>query len=140
MQSGGHIQNHRPHLKQRLDKINYKHKWISEPQYGFTCHKGTHHQIFRVQAIMQEIHKTKTLPYYGIFIDIYKAFDSIPRELIRETIKTFKQPKTLNLLNLILDNYKIAVPHTNTILHPTNSSTGREQLALAFQLCISTYS
>ena len=55
-------------------------------QFGFMLGKGTTDGIFVVQQ-MQEKFLAKKRPLYWAFVDLEKAFDRIPREVVRWALR-----------------------------------------------------
>jgi len=65
----------------------FKHRiWqqidIDDMQFGFMKGKGTTDAIFIVRQI-QEKFRAKGKKIYFVFVDLEKAFDRVPREVIR---------------------------------------------------------
>ena len=55
---------------------------IDNMQFGFMPGKGTTDAIFIMQQV-QEKHQAKKKKLYYAFVDIKKAFDRVPREVLR---------------------------------------------------------
>ena len=55
---------------------------IDNMQFGFMPGKGTTDAIFIMQQV-QEKHQTKRKKLYYGFVDLEKAFDRVPREVVR---------------------------------------------------------
>ena len=55
---------------------------VDDMQFGFTKGKGTTDAIFAVRQ-MQENFRVKGKKLYFGFVDLEKAFDRVPREVIR---------------------------------------------------------
>ena len=60
---------------------------LSEMQFGFMPGKGTTDAIFIIRQ-MQEKFLQRGKPLYFAFIDLEKAFDRIPREVVRWALRT----------------------------------------------------
>ena len=59
---------------------------LDEMQFGFTPGRGTTDAIFIVRQ-MQEKYRAKKRPLYYAFVDLEKAYDRIPREVVRWALR-----------------------------------------------------
>ena len=55
-------------------------------QFGFMPGKGTTDAIFIIRQV-QEKHQTKKKKLYYAFVDLEKAFDRVPREVVRWALR-----------------------------------------------------
>ena len=55
-------------------------------QFGFMPGKGTTDAIFIMRQV-QEKHQTKKKKLYYAFVDLEKAFDRVPREVVRWALR-----------------------------------------------------
>ena len=74
-------------LNERLNELLYHHKIIHECQIGFRKGNSTVDGIFIVKEISQ-IYKNYKQPLYLCFIDLSKAFDSVPKTLVIKTLQS----------------------------------------------------
>ena len=73
-------------------------------QNGFRSGRSTLAQILTLRRIIERV-KSKTLPAVMIFVDIYKAFDSIHRGKLMEILKAYGIPlETVNAISLLYKN------------------------------------
>ena len=68
--------------KRILDLILTKN-WIHEAQHGFMPHHGTSTQLARVAAMIK-IKQDESEKFFAIFVDVKKAFDAVPRDILYE--------------------------------------------------------
>jgi len=69
-----------------LERRIRKQVSIDEMQYGFMPGKGTTDAIFIVRQL-QEKHRAKKKHLYYAFVDLEKAFDRVPREVVRWALR-----------------------------------------------------
>ena len=69
---------------------------LSDMQFGFMPGKGTTDAIFIIRQI-QEKFLQRGKPLYFAFIDLEKAFDRIPREVVRWALRTARDRKSTRL-------------------------------------------
>ena len=86
-------------LEERLRRIVN----IDECQFGFQEGKSTTDAIFIVRQI-QEKYAEKKKELYHVFVDLEKAFDRVPRELIRWALRRQMVPE--RLINMIMALYQ----------------------------------
>ena len=55
---------------------------LDEMQFGFTPGRGTTDAIFIVRQLREKF-RAKGRPLYYAFVDLEKAYDRIPREVVR---------------------------------------------------------
>ena len=82
-------------LEKRLEEIVK----IENCHFGFLKGKSTTDAIFIIRQL-KEKYQEKKLKLYHIFIDLEKAFDRVPREVIRWALRRQKVPE--RLINLIM--------------------------------------
>ena len=89
-------------------------KCISEPilpesQCGFRKDRGTVDMIFALRQIQEKCIEQNT-DLYVIFIDLKKAFDTVPRELLWKILAKYGVPsKFLNMIQLFYSNMEASV-------------------------------
>ena len=73
-------------LERVLEKRIREQVKIDDMQYGFTPGKGTTDAIFIVRQLQEKFtSKRKTLNY--AFVDLEKAYDGVPREIVRWALR-----------------------------------------------------
>ena len=72
---------------------------IENCHFGFLKGKSTTDAIFIIRQL-KEKYQEKKLKLYHIFVDLEKAFDRVPREVIRWALRRQKVPE--RLINLIM--------------------------------------
>ena len=82
-------------LEKRLENIVK----IENCHFGFLKGKSTTDAIFIIRQL-KEKYQEKKLKLYHIFVDLEKAFDRVPREVIRWALRRQKVPE--RLINLIM--------------------------------------
>ena len=73
-------------LERVLEKRVRSQVKIDDMQFGFMPGKGTTDAIF-IMRQMQEKHQAKKKELYYAFVDLEKAFDRVPREVVRWAIR-----------------------------------------------------
>src|SRR5271163_1044603 len=68
-------------MERMLEKRLSEQIYIDKMQFGFMPEKGTIDGIFVVRQ-MEEKHKAKSVKLYYAFVDLEKAFDRVPREVV----------------------------------------------------------
>ena len=86
-------------LEKRLKQVTEKH--LAEAQSGFRKGRGVQDHIFTLKQLIEKMGNSK---FCVAFVDLEKAFDSVPREIVWRSLKQRKiDPK---LLNNIMSLYK----------------------------------
>ena len=67
--------------KELREKITRERVSIDEMQFGFMPGRGTTDALFILRHL-QEKHVAKNKKFYCAFVDLEKAFDRVPREVI----------------------------------------------------------
>uniref|UniRef100_A0A7I4Z3B2 Reverse transcriptase domain-containing protein n=1 Tax=Haemonchus contortus TaxID=6289 RepID=A0A7I4Z3B2_HAECO len=75
---------------------------ISEDQIGFMPERSTTDAIFIARQIMEK-YREKRRPCYLAFLDLEKAFDRLPREVLWSALRKRKVPE--HLISLVKDMY-----------------------------------
>ena len=75
---------------------------IDECQFGFQEGKSTIDAIFILREV-QEMQKEKKKEQFHVFVDVEKAFDRVPREIIRWASRRLKVPE--RLINMVMALY-----------------------------------
>ena len=73
-------------LERLLEKRIRCHVSIDNMQFGFMPGKGTTDAIFIMRQV-QEKHQAKKKKLYYAFVDLEKAFDRVPREVVRWALR-----------------------------------------------------
>ena len=94
-------------LEERLRKLVE----IDECQFGFQKGKSTIDAIFIFRQI-QEKYAEKKKNLFHVFVDLEKAFDRIPREMIRWALRKQKVPE--RLINMVMALYVNAKSRVKT--------------------------
>nr|CDJ93788.1 RNA-directed DNA polymerase (reverse transcriptase) domain containing protein [Haemonchus contortus] len=75
---------------------------IPEEQFGFMPERSTTDAIFIARQIMEE-YREKRRPCYLAFLDLEKAFDRLPREVLWRALRKRNVPE--HLISLVKDMY-----------------------------------
>ena len=75
-------------LERRLRSLIENNNWLSEIQGGFRDNRSTIDQLFILTSIAERAKATKNTTFFA-FIDLKKAFDSIPRPKLWSCLKSF---------------------------------------------------
>jgi hypothetical protein len=78
----------------RLQNDIQKKKNMNEAQAGFTKNRSCPGQIFILNTII-EIREKKNTPTYCAYLDLAKAFDSVGRKMLFDTMETSKVDKEI---------------------------------------------
>lgn len=106
-------------LNNRISKACDELALIHPNQSGFRKHHNTLQRVYGlIQCIFQA--KKSNLPLYILYVDIYKAYDTIPKKGLLEILKFYNFPiKIINLINNIYTDTNTRVwtnnQFTNTI-------------------------
>ena len=73
-------------LERMLEKRIRSQVLIDNMQFGFMPGKGTTDTIFIMREV-QEKHQTKKKKLYYALVDLEKAFDRVPREVVRWALR-----------------------------------------------------
>ena len=96
-------------IKTRLTKFSDKYNIISPLQSGFRKENSVIDNIYILKEIIA-VYKNKKQPLYLCFIDLSKAFDSIPIDRLKMKLrKTLPECKLLSLIIALLDNKQYEV-------------------------------
>jgi hypothetical protein len=75
-------------ISERIMRAIKEKSWIHESQHGFMKNLGTATQLARVAAMIQSKRTHSDNGIYLIFVDVKKAFDTVPRDILyRECLK-----------------------------------------------------
>ena len=85
---------------------------INECQFGFQKGRSTTDAIFIMRQV-QEKFLSKNKKLYHVFVDLEKAFDRVPRDVIRWALR--KQGVPERLINLVMALYKEAKSRVKTV-------------------------
>ena len=69
-----------------MEKIIRERIFVNDKQFGFMTGQGTMDAMFIVRQL-QEKHLAKNRKLYFAFVDLEKAFDRVPRKVIRWTMR-----------------------------------------------------
>ena len=110
-----------------LEGLIRKQVSIDDMQFGFMPGRGTTDGIFIARQVQEKfIAKNKTL--YFAFIDLEKAFDRVPRTVVRwALIKVGVDEWLINTIMCMYDNCKSAVSVNGAIGEPFNVKVGVHQ-------------
>ncbi|XGW19497.1 hypothetical protein V3C99_003389 [Haemonchus contortus] len=89
---------------------------ISQKQFGFMPERSTTDAIFIARQVMEK-YREKRRPCYIAFLDLEKAFDRLPRQVLWRALRKRKVPE--HLVSLVKDMYDgstttIRTPHGQT--------------------------
>ena len=79
--------------------------WVSTNQFGFMLGRSTIEAIFLIRQVMERFGEQKDL--HMVFIDLEKAYDKIPRNIMWWVLDKHKVPT--KYVTLIKDMYNNAV-------------------------------
>jgi hypothetical protein len=89
-------------LNERLREI--MSQYVNEEQYGFRCHRSTVQSIFVLKQIQQAA-RYRSQGVIAAFIDLEKAFDSVPRKVIWTTLAALGVPgRLINVIKALHTN------------------------------------
>ena len=94
---------------------------IDPMQFGFMPGRGTLDAIFTFQQI-QEKHQEKRKEFFTTFVDLEKAYDRVPRDLVYWSPRKRKVPE--KLVRLVKATYKKAT----TVMHIAHGKTGQFEI------------
>nr|CDJ97414.1 RNA-directed DNA polymerase (reverse transcriptase) domain containing protein [Haemonchus contortus] len=89
---------------------------ISQEQFGFMTERSTTDAIFIARQVMEK-YREKRRPCYIAFLDLKKAFDRLPRQVLWRALRKRKAPEHLiSLVKNIYDGSTTAIrtPHGQT--------------------------
>ena len=90
---------------------------IDDMQFGFMPGRGTTDATFILQQI-QEKYLEKNKELFTVFVDLEKAYDRVPRELVYWTLRRRKVPE--KLIRLVKATYEDANTVVRTVFGKTN--------------------
>ena len=110
-----------------LEGLIRKQVSIDDMQFGFMPGRGTTDAIFITRQVQEKfIAKNKTL--YFAFIDLEKAFDRVPRTVVRWALrKVGVEEWLINTIMCMYDNCKSAVSVNGTVGEPFGVKVGVHQ-------------
>ena len=110
-----------------LEGLIRKQVSIDDMQFGFMPGRGTTDAIFIARQVQEKfIAKNKTL--YFAFIDLEKAFDRVPRTVVRWALrKVGVEEWLINTIMCMYDNCKSAVSVNGTVGEPFDVKVGVHQ-------------
>lgn len=85
---------------------------VTENQFGFVSGKSTTDAIHTLRTLVEK-HKYNKKNLYSIFIDLEKAFDRVPRELIWQSLRYKLVPEAL--ISLVQDTYLLASTQVKSV-------------------------
>ena len=101
-------------LEERLRKIVK----IDKCQFGFMSERSTTDAVFIIRQL-QEKYIAKRKKLYHIFVDLEKAFDRVPREVIRWALRRQRVPE--KLINQVMLLYQRARSRVRTVAGTSES-------------------
>lgn len=87
----------------RLTEILDKERILHEDQHGFCRGRSTLTPIMVLNSILEHARDTET-PMYGVLFDVSKAFDTVPREGLDQSMQRLGFPDGLRRLLLTLNS------------------------------------
>jgi hypothetical protein len=92
-----------------LDKRIRNETSISENQFGFMPGKSTMKPLFWVRQLVEKFRENKKTLYI-VFIDLEKAYDRVPREVLKWVLMRKEFPKiNINLIQEMYENSRTCV-------------------------------
>ena len=100
---------------------------LDEYQMGFRPNRSTIDNIFTVRQIFEKCHEYK-IDLHNIFVDFNKAFDSISRNKVIETLNYYEVPtKLIKLIASTLTNTTARIKINNTLSESFSMQSGVKQ-------------
>ena len=112
-------------LQERLQQLAEEE--LPESQCGFRKGRGCADMIFTVRQLVEKSweHKTKT---FFMFIDLKKAYDSMPRAALWVALKKLGVPQqTITLIQSFHEDMKAQIRLDNTLLEEISVDNGLQQ-------------
>jgi retron-type reverse transcriptase len=87
---------------------------IYEPRFifhSFSCRlgKGTHIGIEHLNRMLRRASLNNTRPCYGLKMDVCRFFDTVSHPILKRLLgQQIKDPKTLRLISLVIDSFKVS--------------------------------
>jgi len=122
MECGSYRRNKLLKHAMKVVERNFEHRIrqqidIDDVQFGFMKGKGTTNAIFIVRH-MQEKFRGKGKKLYFGFVDLEKAFDSVPREVMKWAMRKFGVEEMLE--SAVMPIYADAKPVVRTVYSNSN--------------------
>ena len=80
-------------LTKRLSKTLFEHKLLKGFNFGFQPGKSTSNLLFILRTIIDDANSTRKNILLAV-LDVFKAYDSVPRESIIRSLRRFKVPES----------------------------------------------
>ena len=89
-------------------------KLLRDNQNGFRQHRGTLEPILALRRLIEEVSRKKDAELFVIFIDFFKAFDSVNRKRMFAILSAYGIPdETISAIKCMYDNSKAFVATTD---------------------------
>lgn len=112
-------------LKNKIERIIKPQ--ISKDQAGFTAGKSGIDNIFCLQQIIEK-YKSKNREVHLVFVDLEKAYDTVPRKLLWEAMKDMNIPQQLtNCVRRLYTDNKAQIKIGNTVSKSFLTTKGLKQ-------------
>ena len=100
---------------------------LLETQNAYRRNRGTTDAIFSLRRLI-ELHRNQTKPLYIVYVDIKKAFDSLPRDAIWEVLRNINIKGTLlEMIQVLYKNTTADVKLGTTTSVTFETTTGVKQ-------------
>ena len=116
-------------IQQRLQTVVEEE--VADSQCGFRCNCGCNDMIFCVRQLIEKAveHNTKA---FLLFVDLRKAYDSVPREAMWMILSKYGIPERLiSIIRSFHDNMQARISINDDVAHVTVSNGLRQGCVLA---------
>ena len=86
---------------------------LYDPQFifhSFACRKdkGTHLGITHLNHMLRQVSQSNKHPCYALKMDVRRFFDTVSHSVLKRLLKKrVKDPKILNIINIIIDSFQV---------------------------------
>ena len=107
-------------IQQRLQTIVEEE--VADSQCGFRCNCGCNDMIFRTRQLIKKAVERNTKAFL-LFVDLRKAYDSVPREAMRMILSKYGIPgKLISTIRSCHDNMQAGISINDDVAYVTVSN------------------